>query len=131
MRDQRLRWGSSLRAQEESDAAFKAALRSTKKKQTKRKPYRQGVFVGTYRDYLNSPQWKKKRRKVHKHYGGKCCRCGSTQDLRVHHRHYRTLFREAMADLELLCDGCHQNEHEGSKRGALDPMTREFLSLNL
>lgn len=136
MRDQRLRWGSSNRAQAEADAAFKAAQKSSAAKRAARQKaqrpkFRRGPFVGTYREYLDSFQWAKKRRKARKHYGGKCCRCGSRDRLAVHHRHYRTLFREAMADLELLCFGCHANEHEGEKPGVLDPMTREFLSLNI
>lgn len=135
-KEPRLGWSGSQRAQAEADAAFRAAQQSSAAKRAARQrnqrpKFRRGPFVGTYREYLDSPQWAKKRRKAHKHYGGKCCRCGSRDRLAVHHRHYRTLFREAMTDLELLCFGCHANEHEGQKPGVMDPMTREYLSLRL
>lgn len=132
-RSQRLSWASSNRAQAEADAAFRAAVKSSAAKKAarraKKRPKSSGVFKGTYQQYMKSSQWARKRAKARKHYGNKCCRCNSPHDLQVHHRHYRTLFREPMADLELLCRGCHQNEHEGDKPGVLDPMTREFLSL--
>lgn len=87
------------------------------------------TFFGTYHQYLESPQWAKKRRKAFKHYGKKCCRCGATGRLQIHHRHYRTLYRETVLDLEVLCGGCHENEHEGKVAGVTDPMTREFLAI--
>ena len=89
-----------------------------------------GIFRGSYRDYLKSPQWAKKVRKARKHYGYKCTVCAAKERLEVHHRHYRTLFHESMADLDLLCHGCHGNEHEKDGKG-MDPLTREYLSLNL
>lgn len=100
------------------------------KKTLKKRSSAKGVFVGTYVAYLKSPQWARKRRKVRQHYGNRCTVCGSTHNLQVHHRHYRTLFREAMTDLDLLCCGCHQNHHETDGK-AMDPMTREFLALQL
>ena len=118
-------------AHEAAAAYFKAAK---KKKRAKTRKHRQrssrGAFVGTYRDYLRSPQWRRKVRKAHKHYSGRCTVCGSGDNLQVHHRHYRTLFRESMADLDLLCGGCHRNHHEQDGK-AVDPMTAEFLALNL
>ena len=119
----------SCKAQAAVHAYFKSKKKAIKQDIKHHKPGG-GVFRGTYHDYLKSPQWKKKRRKAHKHYRGRCTICGSTNSLQVHHRHYRTLFRESMADLDLLCGGCHQNHHESDGK-ACDPMTREFLSLHL
>lgn len=132
VKEPRLSWGGSQRAQAEADAAFLAARKSpaAKPKRQHRNRGSRGQFVGTYRDYLKSPQWRRKRRKALRHYGRRCTVCGATERLQVHHRHYRTLFRESMADLDLLCDGCHSNHHESDGK-ACDPMTREFLSLDL
>lgn len=110
-------------------AQLKRKAAKSKPKPPKRTRQQPPEFVGTYHEYLDSPQWAKKKRKARKFYGGKCCRCYTTRDLQVHHRHYRTLFREAMKDLELLCGGCHSNEHEGRTPGAMDPMTAAFVAL--
>ncbi len=80
-----------------------------------------------YVDYLLTPHWKKKRTAARKHHGVKCNRCGSRKNLHVHHKTYERLGAELMSDLELLCRGCHENEHEGSKPWIKDPMTREFI----
>ena len=82
-----------------------------------------------YAVYLKTTHWRKTRDRARRFYQGKCCRCGSTHDLQVHHRNYYRLGKERMSDLELLCRGCHENEHEGDKFGVFDPMTREFLSI--
>lgn len=112
-------WGHRKKANAKAPAPSK---KSGRKRDT-------GIFVGTYHDYMKSRQWRKKCAKARKHYGHKCCRCQSTRNLQVHHRHYRTLFREAMADLELLCGGCHLNHHEGQVPGVMDPLTRQFVEL--
>lgn len=82
-----------------------------------------------YLDYLNTPHWHRKREEAMRYHGAKCNRCGRQEALQVHHKSYQNLGREKMADLEVLCRGCHENEHEGGKLGVLDPMTREFISI--
>ena len=148
MSEPRLRWNGSNAAQKQADEAWNAfrlaaakrraaaaeQSRQSKRRRRKSKSERRAArlpeadrpFRGTYKEYLSSPQWAKKKREAHAHFGGKCCCCGSTYRLQLHHKHYRTLFRETMADLELLCIGCHENQHE-DKPGVADPMTREFL----
>lgn len=132
---QRLRWNGSVRAQDEADQAWrecqaKAKARAEAKAAARKQRRKRPKFVGTYHEYLKSPQWAKKKRQAHKHYGGCCTICNETQGLQVHHRHYRTLFREKMKDLDLLCAGCHSNHHEDDK-GAIDPITARYLSLDL
>lgn len=129
MKKRRLTWRGNIRAQEQADAAWlklKDGQRAKAKKRKRRKPT---VFRGTYYEYLDSARWRRKRQKAFRHYGRKCCRCGATADLHVHHRHYRTLFRESVLDLEVLCGGCHRNAHEGAVAGIFDPMTTTFLNL--
>jgi hypothetical protein len=71
----------------------------------------------------------KKRRKAHKHYGHQCTVCGSRDRLEVHHRHYRTLYRESVLDLDLLCHDCHSKHHEGLHEHVCDSLTSEFIAL--
>lgn len=66
-----------------------------------------------YRNYLQSEYWLQKRREALNFYGNKCCDCGTTKNLNVHHVTYKNLGDEAMADLEILCGSCHQKEHDG------------------
>lgn len=97
---------------------------------TKPKP-EQLPFAGTYRDYITkSPQWKRKRKWAMRKLGRKCNRCGSAHNINVHHLSYKRLFNERLEDLEILCRGCHENEHEGDKPWIVDPLTKRFLELN-
>ena len=82
-----------------------------------------------YAEYLTTPHWRKKRRDAIRHYGEKCNRCGGTDGIQVHHRSYKRRGEERMEDLEVLCEGCHENEHEGDKPWICDPMTREYLAI--
>jgi len=66
----------------------------------------------SYAVYLLSEHWQDFRIAVHLDRNGKCERCGRKSGLQVHHRHYRTLWREKLTDVELLCGWCHQKEHD-------------------
>ena len=132
-----LRWAGSNAAASEHEQAVeearrRAASRPVKQGKTKsRRSGKRAAFVGTYREYIRSNQWKRIRRLAIKHYGGRCSVCGAKDRLEVHHRHYKTLFRERMEDLSVLCNGCHRNEHEGSKPGVVDPLTAEYLRITI
>ena len=66
----------------------------------------------TYREYMVSDQWKKKKKKFMKrHKLGLCELCGSGNNLRVHHHTYSRLMRERMKDLALVCNDCHTLIH--------------------
>ena len=88
-------------------------------------------FYGTYHDYLQSPQWSERRQRALNLHGRKCSICGSKYDLHVHHLTYINLFHEPLKDLAVLCQGCHENEHEGKNGVVADPMTRAYLELDL
>lgn len=63
-----------------------------------------------YRD----PEWFSFRREVIRLDGGKCVRCGSTEHLHVHHKHYvegKAPWEYPYNDCETLCRGCHAKEH--------------------
>ncbi|MYF56073.1 HNH endonuclease [Candidatus Poribacteria bacterium] len=63
-----------------------------------------------YRVYLNSKEWKAKRRKVLKMAGYRCRKCGATAT-EVHHETYKRIFNEKITDLTALCSGCHRRIH--------------------
>lgn len=72
-----------------------------------------------YRTYIRSPEWRKKRERAFKILGRKCQKCGKTKNLRVHHKHYETLYHESAEDVEIVCTDCHpmQDEIRADKKG--------------
>jgi 5-methylcytosine-specific restriction endonuclease McrA len=64
-----------------------------------------------YAEYLRSKTWRGVRRWKLERAGWKCERCGSTRQLQAHHKHYRSLGRERLDDLEVLCESCHKHHH--------------------
>jgi hypothetical protein len=67
----------------------------------------------SYDDYLESNYWTKVRATAIAAANYKCIRCGSTENLQVHHRQYCKRFTELqnMHLLEVLCLRCHRHEH--------------------
>lgn len=63
-----------------------------------------------YYTYINSAEWNKRRIQKLKSTNYKCeiCKGPASQ---VHHKHYKTLYKENMNDLQSLCGRCHKNEH--------------------
>lgn len=71
---------------------------------------RRGVLLVTYREYLRSPQWRRRREQRLKLDGYACQQCGTTSKqyrLEVHHLTYKRLGHERMEDLQTLCVLCH------------------------
>lgn len=64
-----------------------------------------------YIDYINSEQWKLKRKQALRFHGAKCYTCGAKKLLQIHHLTYKNLFNEKMEDLRVLCMGCHSAVH--------------------
>ncbi len=64
-----------------------------------------------YKQYLKGEKWAEIRNDIYFVRGKKCERCGSEKNVQVHHKHYRNIFHEEPEDLEILCNGCHLNEH--------------------
>lgn len=64
-----------------------------------------------YDEYLNSPEWRRKRRAAVEKAGGQCSRCRSKKNLTVHHVTYKRFGREKSRDLQVLCRPCHDDEH--------------------
>lgn len=136
----RLRWNGNNIAQSQADAAFnrwrskaekrkkaKAAAKAAKKKKRGKKPRQAAFKRPKYHEYITSAAWFARREQLFERRGKKCERCGSLNDIQVHHLNYKRVGRERDSDLEVLCRGCHQNEHEGKVPGIVDPMTAEYL----
>jgi 5-methylcytosine-specific restriction endonuclease McrA len=64
-----------------------------------------------YKQYLQSPQWQAKRRKILHRAGYRCELCRKAKPLQVHHLTYERKFRERLGDLQAVCDRCHRRIH--------------------
>lgn len=64
-----------------------------------------------YQDYIQSDAWLKRRLEFLKTHD-KCRKCGTDQDLHVHHKTYKNLGREHDRDLTTLCERCHNKLHK-------------------
>ena len=72
-----------------------------------------------YSEYLQSPEWQKKRvQRLHR-AGNQCQACEETNGLHVHHLTYARIFREPMDDLMVLCDLHHEAAEEMVRTGVL------------
>jgi hypothetical protein len=73
----------------------------------------------SYKNYLETPNWKVAKSKFYKKYNPKkCFLCDKRGKLSVHHTKYKDkngrslLFREPSEILVGLCDKCHKTLHE-------------------
>lgn len=64
-----------------------------------------------YSEFLKTPEWKQIRDAALEQAGYRCQVCNSPDQLQVHHRDYSNLPLETLADLTVLCDGCHEIVH--------------------
>ena len=64
-----------------------------------------------YDRYLRSWSWRARRKAALKRAGYRCKKCGAEQRLNVHHKSYEHLGKEPQSDLDVLCRGCHKEEH--------------------
>jgi hypothetical protein len=71
---------------------------------------RDNFFKG-YDVYLQSEQWKEKRRLVINRCGGICEGCRKKNVTQVHHLTYRNWGNEFLFELVGLCYECHQRIH--------------------
>jgi hypothetical protein len=65
-----------------------------------------------YNDYLQSDDWKLKRRKVYDRCRGLCEGCRDRPVTQVHHLTYAHVGDELLYELVGLCDDCHEKAHE-------------------
>ncbi len=68
-----------------------------------------------YLDYLRTPEWQERRKRILQRDSYHCQVCFSTEHLNVHHRTYERRGNENDGDLTTLCQGCHQVFHENGR----------------
>jgi hypothetical protein len=90
----------------------------------------------SYREYLNSDEWRIKREIILDRAERMCQLCGSTERLNVHHRSYKRLRTpEEHRDLIVLCNSCHAAFHakadEGWFKAFLGCVTAYYWASNL
>jgi ribosomal protein S27AE len=64
-----------------------------------------------YQRAISSSHWYSLKQQKEIQSNGKCERCGVSKyslGLELHHKHYKTLGREKISDVELLCQRCHK-----------------------
>lgn len=79
----------------------------------------------TYKEYLQSPEWKRKRDE-RVLIDGKCAICGRPFDLNVHHLTYKNVPHEKIGDLVTLC----RTHHEEIEKMKHKPWYDSFWALN-
>jgi len=80
-----------------------------------------------YNDYINSPEWQKKRRSFNSREAV-CLSCGVGGVLDLHHVTYQRLGEEGPDDCVWVCRGCHKNIHRLEKRMTLRQATSQVCS---
>jgi len=78
----------------------------------------------TYRDYIQSAAWRRRREAKLEAVRRKCQWCGDRQRLAVHHLNYTRLGCELSSDLIVLCNGCHWVADEMRKNPDSDLLER-------
>lgn len=64
----------------------------------------------SYREYMASPEWARRRAVEYGKAKSKCLACGNRAE-NIHHRTYARLGHEAQGDLVALCGNCHLLAH--------------------
>lgn len=74
-----------------------------------------------YTDYIQSPEWRQKRREAITRAMNRCERCQrlshDNRGLEVHHKTYKNFGNEPLTDLEALCKNCHERADEERRKG--------------
>lgn len=86
--------------------------RRKKRQQAKRKQVEPPRAWSSYKEYLETDWWKEKRYQKLRSVKFQCERCSRRKYLQIHHKHYKSLGKEKITDLEALCKECHKREHE-------------------
>ncbi len=83
--------------------------------QEQRKARLEELHTMPYREYLFTPEWQERRRRILERDEYRCQICNSPHRLNVHHRDYSRRGYENDTDLVTLCQGCHQVFHENGR----------------
>ena len=81
-----------------------------------------------YEEYIQSPEWQKRRKILLIEHGSKCALCPRTCELHVHHLNYERLGHERAEDVMVLCARCHNDLHYALRKF---PATEKMVRLCL
>lgn len=91
-------------------------LRSKKTRRAKRKKHKQKIPVMSYRTYMKSKYWRKRKEKYFSKHGKQCAVCGKRQGVTLHHKRYDSKYgEEPDSHLAPLCQKHHHEFHENHK----------------
>ena len=62
-------------------------------------------------NYYKTEWWRERRKEALEDADRMCDECGSKKTLHIHHKHYKSLFKEKEEDLVCLCKSCHEDVH--------------------
>ena len=80
-----------------------------------------------YAVYLESPEWKEKRKLVMKRDRNRCQSCLADDATEVHHITYRHLFNEPLFDLVAVCRACHQSITDMDNKSEYKKITHQNM----
>jgi hypothetical protein len=83
-----------------------------------------------YDEYLQSDEWKAKRKQKLEAVNYQCEKCGTAKNIEVHHLNYDRLGFEKLEDLVVLCKTHHTTVHENDLKKK-EPSFWFFLLLAL
>lgn len=90
----------------------KEKTENKEKVKKKRKP-RKRKIVRSYKTYIKSNLWIKRKNRYWKKYGKKCRVCGSSNYVTLHHKEYNNNYGdEPDKELIAMCQSCHFRYHD-------------------
>ena len=73
---------------------------------------KKNFYLKRHRKYINSHIWRLRKQKFFDLFGKKCKRCGSEENINLHHNNYSRMGKEKDKDLMSLCQNCHTEFHK-------------------
>lgn len=82
-----------------------------------------------YRDYITSDEWREFRIKYYETHKKECRACGSKLKVNLHHKTYKRLGAERLADVVPLCEYHHSELHKKVRKNKLNlwTATEEYI----
>lgn len=104
-------------------------VKKHKKKKIKKQRLYDKRVPRSYKIYIKSPFWRKRRNEYFRKFGNKCSICGSSRYINLHHKKYGNYGFEKDEDLVSLCQKHHEQFHTefGKTKGNMSKETDEFI----
>lgn len=105
-------------------------IKKSTKKKVKKKKRKPRKTIRSYKTYMQSPLWEKRKNRYWQKYKKICEACGKKKYVTLHHQIYNNNYGDEPDDeVTALCHECHHNFHEfyGCKKD-MRKETEEFLT---